>query len=176
MIDSILNLNLNSVLLFALKVHPTPNTNFTGEKQHSINILFWHYNCSYNLIHWWLHLSMTYYRLIIDSQYNYWITYGCSLQAVVSFRLLIVTLKCALEMFLPLFIVIFCFPAHTSSRSVFSGVWIAWSLVFCVVFCRSLFVLFLFTTVLSVLCFTASDYHFGNFKLISCQYTKIHLG
>ena len=38
------------------------------------------------------------------------------------------------------------------------------SLVFCVVFCRSLFVLFLLAIVLSVLRFTASDCCFGIFK------------
>jgi hypothetical protein len=42
------------------------------------------------------------------------------------------------------------------------------SLVFCVVFCRSLFVLFLFVIVLSVIPrFTDSDYPFGIFKLLS---------
>ena len=35
----------------------------------------------------------------------------------------------------------------------------------CVVFCRSLLVLFLLALVLSVLYFTASDYNFGIFKL-----------
>jgi hypothetical protein len=50
----------------------------------------------------------------------------------------------------------------------FNGVRVARPLVFCVMFCRSLFVLFfifLATTVLSVLRFTASDYPFGIFKL-----------
>jgi hypothetical protein len=46
----------------------------------------------------------------------------------------------------------------------FSGVRVTRSLVFCVVFCRSLFVLFLLTIVLSVLRITASDYPFGVFK------------
>ena len=42
---------------------------------------------------------------------------------------------------------------------VFSWVCVAWSLVYCVMFCRSLFVLFLWIIVLSVLLrFTASDY------------------
>ena len=42
---------------------------------------------------------------------------------------------------------------------------VALSLVFCVMFCRSLFVLFLLAIVLSVLIrFTASDYPFGIFK------------
>ena len=42
------------------------------------------------------------------------------------------------------------------------------SLVFCVVFCRSLFVLFLFVIMLSVIPrFTDSDYPFGIFKLLS---------
>ena len=42
---------------------------------------------------------------------------------------------------------------------------VARSLVFCVVFCRSLFVLFLLAIVLSVLRFTDFDYPFGIFKL-----------
>jgi len=45
----------------------------------------------------------------------------------------------------------------------------ALSLVFCVVFCRSLFVLF-FWPFLSVLIFTASDYLFGIFKLCLATY------
>jgi len=53
--------------------------------------------------------------------------------------------------------------------TVFSGVHIARSLVFCVVFCRSLFVLlpfFFLAIVLSVLLrITASDYPFVVFKL-----------
>jgi hypothetical protein len=51
---------------------------------------------------------------------------------------------------------------------VFSGVHFAWSLVFCLMFCRSLFVLssFLLAIVLFVLLqFTTSDYPFGIFKL-----------
>jgi len=52
---------------------------------------------------------------------------------------------------------------HLSSPPVFSGVRIAQYLIFCVLFCRSLFVLFLLAIVLSVLRFTDSD--FGNFKL-----------
>ena len=58
---------------------------------------------------------------------------------------------------------------HMSSSSIFSGVRVAQSLVFCVVFCRSLFcsfVIFLLAIVLSVLLrFTASVYPFGIFKL-----------
>ena len=42
---------------------------------------------------------------------------------------------------------------------------VARSFVFCVVFCRSLFVLFLMAIVLSVLRFMDSDYPFGIFKL-----------
>ena len=45
-----------------------------------------------------------------------------------------------------------------------SGVRVARSLVFCVVFCRLLFILFL-TIALSLLPFTASDYLFDIFKL-----------
>ena len=40
------------------------------------------------------------------------------------------------------------------------------SLVFCVMFCKSLFVLFLLAIPLSVLRVTASDYPFGIFKLL----------
>ena len=50
---------------------------------------------------------------------------------------------------------------HTSSLSIFRGVRAAQSLVFCVVFCLSLFVslsLFPFVVTLSVLLFTASDW------------------
>ena len=56
-------------------------------------------------------------------------------------------------------------PEHLSSTPGFSGVRVAQYLVFCVVFCRSLLVLFLLALVLSVLYFTASDYNFGIFKL-----------
>ena len=49
-------------------------------------------------------------------------------------------------------------PEHLSSLSVFSGLLVARSLVFCVVFCISLFVLFVLAIVLSVSFeFTASD-------------------
>jgi len=48
-------------------------------------------------------------------------------------------------------------PEHPSSHPVFNGVRVAWSLVFCVMFCRSLFVLFLLAIEWSVLRFTASD-------------------
>jgi hypothetical protein len=51
------------------------------------------------------------------------------------------------------------------SPPVVSGVRVTRSLVFCVMFCRSLFVLFLLAIVLSVLRFTDSDYPFGVFKL-----------
>ena len=58
---------------------------------------------------------------------------------------------------------------HMSSSSIFSRVRVAQSLVFCVVFCRSLFcsfVIFLFAITLSVLLrFTDSVYPFGIFKL-----------
>jgi hypothetical protein len=71
-----------------------------------------------------------------------------------------------------------CIKSNTSGTT--SGVWsakpsgapvlcmvdVARSLVFCVVFCRSLFVLFLLAIVLCVLLLlTASDYPFGIFKL-----------
>ena len=48
-----------------------------------------------------------------------------------------------------------------SSPPAFSGVRVALSLVFCVVFCRSLFVLFLFAIVLSDLRCMAADYPCG---------------
>ena len=59
-------------------------------------------------------------------------------------------------------------PEHPSSPQDFDGVRVAKSFVFCVVFCRSLFVLFVFfplVIVLSVLRFTASNYPFGIFNL-----------
>jgi len=63
-------------------------------------------------------------------------------------------------------------PEHLSSPS-FSWVRVVRSLVFCVMFCRSLFVIFLLTNVLSLLLrFTASNYTFGIFKvflLIFCN-------
>ena len=60
-------------------------------------------------------------------------------------------------------------PGHRSSSAVFSGVRVAQSLVFCEVFCRSLFVFFLFVVVLTVLQLTASDYPYGVFKLFFHQ-------
>ena len=70
---------------------------------------------------------------------------------------------------------------HLSSPPLFSGVRVAWSLVFYatlyVMFYRSLFVLFLFLLVIAVsvyLRFTVSDYPFGIFKLFleikTCQH------
>ena len=57
-------------------------------------------------------------------------------------------------------------PKHLSSPPVFSGIRVTRSLVLSVMFCRSLFVLFLLAIVLSVfLLFTDSDYPFGIFKL-----------
>jgi len=44
---------------------------------------------------------------------------------------------------------------------VLSEICVAWSLVFCVMFCRSLFVVYLLVIVLSVLWLMASDYPFG---------------
>ena len=53
-----------------------------------------------------------------------------------------------------------------SSLLVFGVIRVTPSLVLCVMFCRSLFVLFHLAIVLSVLLrFTPSDYHFGIFKL-----------
>ena len=51
---------------------------------------------------------------------------------------------------------------------VVSGVRFVRSLVFCVLFCRSLFVLFLLAIVLSMLWFMASDYPFGTFWPLNC--------
>ena len=67
-------------------------------------------------------------------------------------------------------------PEHLSSRPGFTGVRVVRSLVFCVVFCRSLFVLlfffFFFVIVLSVLFrFTDFDYLFGIFKLFLSEST-----
>ena len=53
----------------------------------------------------------------------------------------------------------------TFSPLVFSGVRIAHSLVFCVMFCRSLFVLFILVIVLSILRFTDSGYPFSISKV-----------
>ena len=56
-------------------------------------------------------------------------------------------------------------PEHMSSPPLFNLICVARSLVFCVVFCRSLFVLFFWVIMLSVLRrFTYSDYLFGIFK------------
>ena len=58
-------------------------------------------------------------------------------------------------------------PEYPNSPPVFSGVSVARSLVSCVMFCISLFVLFFFCPlhVLSVLRFTASDFVSSNFCL-----------
>ena len=57
---------------------------------------------------------------------------------------------------------LFTLPEHLSSPADFSGIRYARSLVFCVMFCRQLFDLFLLAIVLSVhLQFTTSDYPFG---------------
>ena len=59
-------------------------------------------------------------------------------------------------------------PEHMSSPSppVFSGFRVTPSFVLCVMFCKSLFVLFLLVIVLSALLrFTDSDYPFDIFKL-----------
>ena len=57
------------------------------------------------------------------------------------------------------------YPEHMSSFQVLSGVHVARSLVFCVMLCGSLFVLFHLTIVLSVLRFMASGYFVGIFNL-----------
>jgi hypothetical protein len=57
-------------------------------------------------------------------------------------------------------------PHHLSAPAVVSGVCVARSFVFCVVVCRSMFVRFLLSIVLSFLLrFTSSDYFLGIFKL-----------
>ena len=64
---------------------------------------------------------------------------------------------------------------NMNSPQVFSGVRVALSLVFCVMFCRLLFVvcsvvLCLWAIVLSVLRYTASGYPFGIFKTFLWQF------
>jgi hypothetical protein len=58
-------------------------------------------------------------------------------------------------------------PEHLNSPPGFCRVRVALSFVLCVIFCRSLFVLFLlfFAIVLSVLQFTVSDYLFSIFNM-----------
>ena len=56
------------------------------------------------------------------------------------------------------------FNCQMYTTAFYSGFRVARSLVFCVVFCKSLFVLFLVAIVLSVL-LTASDYIFCVFEL-----------
>jgi hypothetical protein len=64
--------------------------------------------------------------------------------------------------------VITAYPSRAPEfTQVFSEVRVTRSLVLCVLFCRSLFVLFLLVIVSSVLRFTDSDYPFGIFKLFS---------
>ena len=55
-------------------------------------------------------------------------------------------------------------PGHMAQPG-FSGARVSRSVVLCVVFCRSLFVLFLLAIVLSVLKFMYFDYPFGISKL-----------
>jgi hypothetical protein len=55
-------------------------------------------------------------------------------------------------------------PGHLISPQVLSVVRVGQSFVFCVIFCRSLFVLFRLAILLSILRFTASDYPSGIFK------------
>ena len=72
-------------------------------------------------------------------------------------------------------------PVHMGSPQVLSGAHDVRSSVFCVVFCRALFVLFIVAIVLFVLRLTDSDYPFGIFKLFFLwsinsyiNYIKIH--
>ena len=55
-------------------------------------------------------------------------------------------------------------PENLSSLPIFCLVRVVSSLVFCVVLCRSLFVLLL-TIIFSAFRFTASDYHFGIYQI-----------
>jgi len=69
-------------------------------------------------------------------------------------------------------------PEHPISTTVFSVVRVAQSVVFCVMFCRSFFVLL--AIVLSVLLrFTTSDYPFGTFNhffsVLLKEYWYIHV-
>ena len=68
---------------------------------------------------------------------------------------------------------------HLRLSAVFSGVRVAKSLVFCVIFCRSLFILLFFffwpLCCLSFLQFTTSDYHCCIFKLFLYQYLLLSL-
>ena len=66
-------------------------------------------------------------------------------------------------------------PEHMSSPLIFSGVCVTRSEVYCVMFCKSLYVLFLLAIVLSVLRFTDSDYPFGIFKLFLIQSSFLNL-
>jgi hypothetical protein len=71
-------------------------------------------------------------------------------------------------------VVTFCFmilPEHLSSFLVFSRVCVALSLVFCVVFCRSLFVL-LPIALFVLLSFTASGCPFGISKLFLSAFSR----
>ena len=58
-------------------------------------------------------------------------------------------------------------PEHLSSPAVFSGIRVARTFVFCAMFCRSLFLLFLLVIASSALQFTVSAYPFDIFKLFS---------
>jgi hypothetical protein len=56
------------------------------------------------------------------------------------------------------------YPEHLSSPSLFSAVRVTWSLVFCEMLCRWLFV-FLLLTIVSVRRITTYYFFFGIFKL-----------
>ena len=58
-------------------------------------------------------------------------------------------------------------PKYLSSLPFFSGVRVARSLVFCIVYCRRLFVIFLLSIVLSVLRLTPSNFHFSLLVFLS---------
>jgi hypothetical protein len=73
---------------------------------------------------------------------------------------------------------IFCIHFQSSSPLVLKGVHVARSLIFCEVFCRSLFVLLSFFRlgiVLSVVQLTYSSYPFGTFKLFSDCYAIMRM-
>jgi hypothetical protein len=58
-------------------------------------------------------------------------------------------------------------------RHVFSGVRVGLSIVFCIMFCRALFIHFLLANIFSVLQFTASDYPFGIFNFSRVQECRV---
>jgi hypothetical protein len=58
-------------------------------------------------------------------------------------------------------------------RHVFSGVRVGISIVFCIMFCKALFIHFLLANIFSVLQFTASDYPFDIFNFSRVQECRV---